>query len=176
MIERARAGMEALAKGDIARYAPALLRSIAQDGDDACLETLASAPGAYTRTCVHECGEFELVLLNWAPGSISEIHDHGGQMCWFAVLRGGLHVANFRRIDNGANEGYAKLAGIGAARLVTGDLDTRLADVDVHRVANPYETRAVSLHVYARPLRTYRIFDERAETWALATSHYDARL
>ena len=51
---------------------------------------LVSRPGAYTRTCVYREARFEVLLLNWAPGVASAIHDHGDQHCWMLVLDGRL--------------------------------------------------------------------------------------
>ena len=45
----------------------------------------------YTRNLVHEGnGKFNLMLLCWAPGNQSTIHDHANAHCFVKVLDGGL--------------------------------------------------------------------------------------
>ena len=45
----------------------------------------------YTRNLVHEGnGKFNLMLLCWAPGNQSTIHDHANAHCFVKVLAGGL--------------------------------------------------------------------------------------
>ena len=54
----------------------------------------------YTRNLVHEGnGKFNLMLLCWAPGNQSTIHDHANAHCFVKVLSGGLReVSIFGRI------------------------------------------------------------------------------
>ena len=61
----------------------------------------------YTRNLVHEGnGKFNLMLLCWAPGNQSTIHDHANAHCFVKVLSGNLRevsiflllLANFERI------------------------------------------------------------------------------
>ena len=45
----------------------------------------------YTRNLVHEGnGKFNLMLLCWAEGNQSSIHDHSDAHCFIKVLDGGL--------------------------------------------------------------------------------------
>ena len=45
----------------------------------------------YTRNLVHEGnGKFNLMLLCWAEGNSSTIHDHADAHCFVKVLDGGL--------------------------------------------------------------------------------------
>jgi cysteine dioxygenase len=45
----------------------------------------------YTRNLVHEGnGKFNLMLLCWAEGNLSTIHDHANAHCFVKVLDGGL--------------------------------------------------------------------------------------
>lgn len=50
----------------------------------------------YTRNLVHEGnGKFNLMLLCWAPGNQSTIHDHANAHCFVKVLAGGLREVRF---------------------------------------------------------------------------------
>lgn len=50
----------------------------------------------YTRNLVHEGnGKFNLMLLCWAPGNQSTIHDHTNSHCFVKVLDGALREVSF---------------------------------------------------------------------------------
>lgn len=138
---------------------------------------LESRLGGYTRTCAYFDDRFELLLLNWSRGAASEIHDHGGQHCWLAVVDGALEIENYDRIDDdGKCEGRAAIVRRDAAILETGALDLRSGPFDIHRVANAGSKPAVSLHVYARPLRHFGVYDEFAQRCRAQRARYDAIL
>lgn len=138
---------------------------------------LESRPGGYTRTCAYFDDRFELLLLNWARGSVSEIHDHGGQHCWLAVIDGALELENYDRLDDdGKCEGRAAIVPRDSAILEAGALDLRSGPFDIHRVANAGAKPAVSLHVYARPLRYFGVYDEFAQRCRAVRARYDAIL
>ena len=129
---------------------------------------------AYTRTLVHKTDAYELLALHWNRGVETMLHDHGGRQCWFAVLDGEMNVHNYRRTDDGATIGKARLARLGEMHLDVGEIDYRGDDADIHRVISLETT--TTLHLYAAPLGVYNVFDERRETCEATTSSYDASL
>ena len=139
-------------------------------------QQLTFRPGAYTRTCAYQDPGFEVVLLNWAPGAASAIHDHGDQHCWMFVLEGRLCVDDYRRLDPGDVPGYAVVEMAGTRGLDPGGLDLRSGRFDLHRVSAGDAQSAVSLHIYARPLREYLVYDREARRCEAAFGTYDALL
>ncbi len=121
---------------------------------------LAYKPDGYTRTCAYRDPRFEVLLLNWAPGSASAIHDHGDQHCWMLVLEGNLEVDDYTRLDSGETPGYAHVERCGTRRLEPGGMDLRSGRFDLHRVTATPDSRAVSLHVYSGPLRRFLVYNE----------------
>jgi predicted metal-dependent enzyme (double-stranded beta helix superfamily) len=136
-------------------------------------DTLLSRPDAYTRTCVYRHERFELLLLNWARGASSAIHDHGDRHCWMMVLDGVLEVDDYVRLDAGDLPGYAHVEPRGSRRLEPGEMDLRSGRYDLHRVAARSGTAAVSLHLYAGPLRRFFVYDEAAQRCEPAFGAYD---
>ena len=153
----------------------ALLADVCSRGvlRDVALESRARS---YTRTCAYFDDRFEVLLLHWSPGSASQIHDHGGQHCWLAVIDGTLAVENYDRLDDGTREGRATIAPRTSNVLETGELDLRSAPIDIHRVTEVGKRGAVSLHVYAQPLRHFYVYDEFAQRCDRVSSRYDALL
>lgn len=129
----------------------------------------------YSRTLLHRCEQFEILVLHWPAGSVSSIHDHGGSLCWLAVAQGSIGVENFVRRDSGSAPGFARIDFDGREMLAQGAVDYRQDDVHLHRCIAGEEP-AVSLHVYARPIDRFYTFDERAQSCSEALSTYDAIL
>ncbi|HEX4014507.1 MAG TPA: cysteine dioxygenase family protein [Candidatus Cybelea sp.] len=134
---------------------------------------LVARANAYTRTSVHREGRFEVVLLNWAAGAFSGIHDHGGRHCWMSVLEGSLLVDDYARLDRGERAGYARIEARDSRLLGTGELDLRSGPFDLHRVGATADAPAISLHVYAAPLQEYGVYDELSERCQTALGTYD---
>jgi len=152
----------------------ALLASSHGDWQPDC--GLTSRPGAYTRNCAYRDDQFEVLILNWAAGAASPIHDHGGQRCWMMVLDGSLEVDDYVRLDPGDVPGYAYVEPRGSRLLEPGDMDLRTERFDLHRVKCGNGSNAVSLHVYAAPLRNFFVYDETAWRCNVAFGTYDAML
>ncbi len=153
-----------------ARFVQAMhdgLRSFEQYRSDVPLQPLG-----YTRTLLRKTAEFEIVVMQWAAGSSSEIHDHGASRCWVVILDGELEVHNFDRIDR--DERVADLRPGGVSRLVAGDLDHRLNRRELHRVYNRGSRSAYSLQLYAAPLTEYTIVDERTYRCERGVARYDS--
>jgi predicted metal-dependent enzyme (double-stranded beta helix superfamily) len=129
----------------------------------------------YTRTLLHRCDEFEILVLHWQPGCASSIHDHGGALCWLSVASGDMRVENYVRRDAGATPGYAQIAFDGRETLAAGAVDYRQDDLHLHRCITG-DASAISLHVYAHPIDRFHCFDERAQTCSETISTYDAIL
>ncbi|HEY1978252.1 MAG TPA: cysteine dioxygenase family protein [Candidatus Baltobacteraceae bacterium] len=129
-------------------------------------------PNCYTRTCAYYDDRFEILLLNWAQNVASAIHDHGGQHCWLTVLSGQLQIENYERLDNEETPGRALVVPRDCATLGPGDLDVRSGPFDIHRVAAG-RGGAISLHVYAGPLRSFLVYDEFGQRCEPAHGGYD---
>lgn len=129
-------------------------------------------PSRYRRQRLYRDDDFELLLLCWERGQATPIHDHDGQTGWFTVVAGALAVQNFERRGGPADLSrvtFEAPLGPGGLTLHKGSL-SRLergatvceaaAPETIHRVGSA-GGRALSLHVYARPLDAFLVFDER---------------
>jgi predicted metal-dependent enzyme (double-stranded beta helix superfamily) len=134
---------------------------------------LLVCPGGYTRSCAYSDARFEVLLLNWADGAVSALHDHGGQHCWMQVLEGQLVVDDYLRIDAGERPGFARVEAQGSRLMNAGDLDLRSGRFDLHRVSAPSGVRALSLHIYAAPLKEFSVYDESTQHVQTVRGTYD---
>ena len=135
-------------------------------------QSLPLLPYGYTRTLLVKCAEFELVAMQWAPGSVSELHDHGDSRCWVALVEGALDVDNYDRHDLGG--AHAELKHTSSMRVAAGEVDHRLNWRELHRVRNTGNASAYSLQIYSPSLSEYRIFDAKTGSITTALAYCDA--
>lgn len=116
----------------------------------------------YTRNLVHEGnGKFNLMLLCWAEGNQSTIHDHAGAHCFMKVLDGTLKEVQYHwPTDETDPDGAMVESNCSEAK--TNDVIYIHDRIGLHRVENTsHSSRAVSLHLYCPPFSSCSMFDER---------------
>ncbi len=86
--------------------------------------------------------QFELVLIQWKPGHVSEIHGHNGAKCLFKVLTGKLEELRF------TPDTSCRL--FAACSMKSGDLNYIDDSIGYHQVGNPFGSPALSLHLYLK--------------------------
>ncbi|HET7784708.1 MAG TPA: cysteine dioxygenase family protein [Myxococcales bacterium] len=127
----------------------------------------------YTRNLIYRDGTFELLALCWEPHTESPIHNHSGQLCWLSIQRGALRLENFASLDGpGPGSNIRLVPKGGVDRAPEGVLDLQQGDDGIHRVSNPFDERAVSLHVYSRPYDVCLAYDPAARTSREIRLHY----
>ena len=110
-------------------------------------------PDRYTRNLVSKNEAFELLVICWNIGQQAPIHGHEGERCWSRIEQGSLLMCNYRELSDNPlvvqqiNQPY---------RGERGCLD---GPADIHSIANPAMTPAVSLHLYSQPYDQCDIYD-----------------
>jgi predicted metal-dependent enzyme (double-stranded beta helix superfamily) len=124
---------------------------------------------------------FSLRIYLYGPGEYTPVHDHNS---WGVIgpVSGELAVTNYRREDDGSQEGFAQLVESAKMRLIPGETACTLPLNDgIHKVGNPTGRTLVSLNMYGRPVprsyingfdvaerRVYRILAPRLKKKLLA--------
>ena len=102
-----------------------------------------------TRQYDGEDGSYSLKIFVWAPGTGTRIHDHSSWGAYACAL-GTVLEERYDRIDDGSKAEHARLRKAwqltwsprdGASTVLPGD-------GGIHRVGNPGEQTAVSIHLY----------------------------
>ncbi len=132
-------------------------------------------PDRYARNGVYRNECFELVVMCWPANLRSPIHEHGGSRGFVRVESGSLIAENYSIVESDPETGFARLSLDASRTLTTGEVEIVVPGNDVHRVGAAGGEVAVSLHLYARPLDTFFIFDEERQTSRSHTSQYDIR-
>ena len=121
----------------------------------------------YTRNCITQGDEFELILLCWEKGQASPIHDHGGEECWVKIIDGEFKETLYQKNDAG------DLETVKSMKSSNGDITYMVDFMGYHRLENLSNKRSVSLHLYAKPIRSCNVYDEECENFVLKELSYD---
>jgi len=116
----------------------------------------------YTRNLVHEGnGKFNLMLLCWAEGNQSSIHDHSDAHCFVKCLKGELLETRYHW-PNEASTAEGGLKEKDRTSVKSDDVSYMSDQLGLHRVENTsHSDTAVSLHLYSPPFKSCQVFDER---------------
>ncbi len=109
----------------------------------------------YTRQCIHRTHDHELMLIGYEPGQSTSIHDYDSQMAWIKPVLGSVLEERFKATADG------KLRLHGEKTLGIGSLSYMAAKNCIHRHSNAGTGRAITLNLYSRPIRRWRVYDER---------------
>ena len=128
----------------------------------------------YTRNLIDKTPLYELIAICWEIGQASSVHNHQDQNCWMAVPIGKLLVQNYRTVSQDLGTGKCKLEPTTTVEMNP----THPCRVDpqepVHRVLNPREInqKAVSLHIYSRPIDSCVVYSPELGTCGQIKLHY----
>lgn len=124
-------------------------------------------PDRYARHLVHRdpAGRYSVVAMVWAPGQGTPVHDHGGLWGTEVVLQGRIRSRSYLVVPRFARPDrfHVALASTGAAG--AGDAEQLVPPFDHHALDNPYDSVAVTLHVYGGDLRQCFVYREQADGW-----------
>lgn len=121
----------------------------------------------YTRNLIHREPHFALMLLCWEKGQVSRIHDHADQNCWMSVLAGTLHGQNYAAQEMDWETGRCKL--VETTSFDLSDCLTAQVELEepIHQILNlpQFDERAISLHVYSKPIERCNAFCVKTDTF-----------
>nr|MDQ3280410.1 cysteine dioxygenase family protein [Acidobacteriota bacterium] len=136
-------------------------------------------PERHTRNKIFRNDMIEVMVICWPIGAVTPLHTHNGQLGWMVMLEGKLLVENYRKIacnrpENEQVVGIDCLAGAtqiemehieNELAIPAGPLNTVDKTQTIHRIRNlaEWNERAVSMHVYSRPIDSCVVFDMDAQ-------------
>ncbi|MBL8751666.1 MAG: cysteine dioxygenase family protein [Planctomycetes bacterium] len=158
------------------------VQQIVGDGqlDDAELRRYVGVlPNKYARRSVHRSKWFDVLVLTWAPGQFTPVHNHGGNCGWVRLVRGQIAEETFKLVPGSAVPDAAvaanvngRVGNVGLECTGSGVITTigAVATADrvraIHRLGNPTDARdfTVTLHVYSLPHDSCLSFDLASRT------------
>jgi 3-mercaptopropionate dioxygenase len=118
-----------------------------------------SRPDTYARRLLHRdpSGQYTMVVMTWAPGQKTGLHDHAGIWCVDCVIDGNMEVAQYDLMS--ARDGVFRfelrnhvVAGRGAAGCL-------IPPFEYHTLGNAAETSSVTVHVYGGEMNHWHAFE-----------------
>lgn len=120
----------------------------------------------YSRISLTKSNDFELLLVCWEKGQNSSIHDFDSQEAWIHPIQGEIIEEQFVQTGN-------RLEKVSAVRLGPSEFSYMAEPISIHRYSNSYESRTVSLHLYAGPVEKWKAYDEKTLETSQRTVQYD---
>lgn len=111
----------------------------------------------YTRNCIFDNDQFELILLCWEKGQMTPIHDHGGEECWVKIIEGEFKETIYKENEKGG------LDIVKSSIAKSNDITYMIDFMGYHSLENLSNKRSMSLHFYAKPIRNCKSFDEELQ-------------
>lgn len=118
----------------------------------------------YARRLLHQAADrgYTAVVMTWAPGQCTPLHDHGGLWCVEGVVDGTMQVTQFELTDQ-SDATYAFVER-GHVRAGVGTAGSLIPPSDYHVLGNALEDRpSLTLHVYGGELTLCRVFLPRPD-------------
>ncbi|MCB9169547.1 MAG: cysteine dioxygenase family protein [Flavobacteriales bacterium] len=110
----------------------------------------------YTRNPVVRTSDFELMLICFGPGQATSIHDYDVAEAWVRPIAGVLTEERFTVSSEQV------LRRTRSRPITPGTVSHLRPRHSIHRYFNATTERAITLNLYAAPLKKWRIYDERS--------------
>lgn len=120
----------------------------------------------YTRNCIFENENFELILICWEKDQKTPIHDHDGEECWVKVIDGTLKEALYKDTPSGPTQLKSTIS-------EKGTISYMIDFMGYHKLENISDRRAMSLHLYAKPIKKCNVFDDQKQAFSTKTLSFN---
>ena len=130
------------------------------------LEYASWKEGCYTRNCLAKTEDYEFILLCWDGNCETAIHDHAGQNCWVYQIDGTVVET---RYTGTAEELKIESEG----ELNPGQVSYMNDKLGYHKIENTSGEKAMTLHIYVKPIDACLVLNEEAEDFELKEMVYD---
>jgi len=121
---------------------------------------LRPAPAGYARRLLHRdpAGRYTVLVMVWGPGQGTELHDHAGMWCVECVHRGRIEVTSFSIRGGDADAGLVRFERETSVVAGVGEAGALIPPFEYHRIHNPFDAPAVTLHVYGGEMTHCHVF------------------
>ncbi len=110
----------------------------------------------YTRNCIARSSCYELLVMCWEPGQQTQIHDYNTNLGWILIMQGELTEALFHKPS-----GEQQLVSQANNTIKTGQFVYLNDGIGLHQFTNTSHGRTISLHLYAYPITSWNVYNEK---------------
>jgi 3-mercaptopropionate dioxygenase len=166
--EAVRSRLDAVIRSERLEHVPELVKAVLLDsmhGGSLAVPPAFRKPiaGTYARRLLHRDpeGQYTMVVMTWAPGQKTALHDHAGIWCVECVVEGHMEVAQFDlQSERNGHYRFAERSRVLAAR---GSAGCQIPPVEYHNLGNAADTPSVTLHVYGGEMDHCHVFEPTAD-------------
>ena len=115
--------------------------------------------GSYARRLLHRdpSGSYTMVVMTWAPGQKTALHDHAGIWCVECVVDGNMEVAQYDLMSE--EDGHFRFEQRSHVIAGRGSAGCLIPPFEYHTLGNAAETPSVTLHVYGGDMDHCHVFE-----------------
>ncbi|MCA8943587.1 MAG: cysteine dioxygenase family protein [Planctomycetes bacterium] len=138
----------------------ALIDAIGSNGLVLPEELVATCANGYARRLLHKTDRYAVVIMVWAPGQGTPIHDHDGNWCVECVYQGEIRVVSYDLLGAPSDEivSFDQVEEIKAGKGMAGSL---IPPFDYHVIENVDDDVAVTVHVYGGEMQGCHAYRRR---------------
>lgn len=116
-------------------------------------------PDGYARRLLHRSHHlgYTAVVMTWAPGQRTPLHDHAGIWCVEGVVEGKMDVTQYDLIQEA--HGRFRFEERGCIHAEVGSAGCLIPPFEYHVLANPTKAPSITLHVYGGEMTSCHIFE-----------------
>ena len=126
-------------------------------------------PDGYARRLLHRSDAlgYTAVVMTWAPGQRTPLHDHAGIWCVEGVVEGRMDVTQYDLVqeEREADAGAAtyRFEEKGCVHAAVGTAGCLIPPFEYHVLANALDEPSITLHVYGGEMTTCHVFVPAAD-------------
>lgn len=114
------------------------------------------SPKHYFRNCISKNDEYELILLCWDIDQKTAIHCHDEKECFVQIIKGDILEEQYLYVEEEKRMQHCR------TKILTPGDTSFIDDGELfHSLQNTGNTKAVSLHLYMKPIQKCNIYDPR---------------
>ena len=123
---------------------------------------LARAEG-YARRLLHRNDRlgYTAVVMTWAPGQRTPLHDHAGIWCVEGVVEGRMDVTQYDLVEE--SSGGCRFEAKGCVHAAVGSAGCLIPPFEYHILANAIDRPSITLHVYGGEMTSCHVFEPLAD-------------
>lgn len=112
---------------------------------------------------------YTCVVMAWAPGQITPLHDHSGIWCVEGVLRGEMNVIQYELQEQ--SDELFRFVPQTPIRASVGLAGSLIPPIEYHVLENAGEGIAITLHIYGGEMDRCNVYAPRGDGWCERRAH-----
>jgi predicted metal-dependent enzyme (double-stranded beta helix superfamily) len=122
---------------------------------------LRPAPDRYARRLVHldPAGRYSVLAMVWDKGQGTGLHDHAGIWCVECVYDGRIRVTSYSVRGGDPERDLVIFEQESVVTAGVGEAGALIPPFEYHRLVNPDDTPAVTLHVYGGEMTYCHVYE-----------------